>query len=188
MTVMRDLPTELLTPRLVLRPPQPGDGEALYEAVAASLPALRAWPSSLAWAQHEQSVQGLEQFARESAANWLLRSELTLLVWAREGGQLVGATGLHALDWTMQRGETGWWGNTTMHGQGKMREAVRAVLDFAFAHCGLRRVSCVTDVRNERSRRLAEAVGLQAEGLLRGYYPEGDGMLYARLAGDEARA
>ena len=34
------------TPRLWLRCPQPGDGDALYSAVQESLAALRQWPDS----------------------------------------------------------------------------------------------------------------------------------------------
>ncbi|MFC4159304.1 GNAT family N-acetyltransferase [Chitinimonas lacunae] len=177
-----DLPTQFETERLLVRSPLPGDGMALYEAICASLPQLRAWPTSLLWAQAEPCPQRAEQNCCEALAKWQRGEDLWMLIWDKQSGQLAGCSGLHQLNWAMRRGEIGWWGNTPLLGQGRIREAVRGVLDFAFSRCAMRRVSCVTHVDNLRSRHLAEQAGMLQEGVLRAWYPDGDAMLYGCVA------
>jgi RimJ/RimL family protein N-acetyltransferase len=69
-----------------------------------------------------------------------------------------------------------------------MREAVQAVLGLGFA-LGLQRIQALSDVRNERALRFAEAVGLRREGVLRHYERDdqgqlGEQVLFAMLPGD----
>jgi hypothetical protein len=62
------------TPRMWLRCPYPGDGEAVYQGVDETLTQLRAWPDSLPWAQKPQSVQTSEDYCQTSFVNiYILR-------------------------------------------------------------------------------------------------------------------
>jgi len=76
-------------------------------------------------------------------------------------------------------------------GRGYMTEAVRRVIRMGFDQLGLRRIWATADVRNERSWRLMERVGMTREGhlredkLLRGEWR--DSYLYAILATDPPR-
>ena len=47
---LRDVPSTLHTPRLLMRCPQPGDGALVHAAVVDTLAALRQFPASLPWA------------------------------------------------------------------------------------------------------------------------------------------
>ena len=63
-------------------------------------------------------------------------------------------------------GELGYALATALWGGGLMTEAVRAVVDYGFAACGLRRVVAEADVRNVGSWRVMERAGLRREALL----------------------
>lgn len=62
--------------------------------------------------------------------------------------------------------EVGYLFSPAVAGQGLATEAVRALLDLAFDQLGARRVVARVDVRNTRSRRLLERLGLRREAVL----------------------
>jgi RimJ/RimL family protein N-acetyltransferase len=169
--VLIDVPVRLETPRLVLRPPRPGDGEALNAAVRESLPELRPW---MPWAQHEPTLAESEAYCRRQAARFLLREDLPLLIFERafggaEGrnGRLLGATGLHRIDWQLRRFEIGYWARRGHAGQGYISEAVRRLARMAFEDLEAQRVEVRMDERNDASQRVAEAAGFEFEAVLR---------------------
>ena len=55
----------------------------------------------------------------------------------------------------------------THWGQGLMTEAARAVVDWGFTHRGLSRISSHADLRNRRSWRVMEKLGMTREGVFR---------------------
>ena len=69
-----------------------------------------------------------------------------------------------------------------------MREAARAALAFAFTRMEVHRVEAMIHVENTRSIRLAETLGFQREGRLRGNFYHGgvfhDHYIYALLESD----
>jgi RimJ/RimL family protein N-acetyltransferase len=182
-----DLPERLETARLLLRTPRPGDGAVLYAAIAESLPELRRFLASLPWVAAEPSVDASEAWCRNAAANFLARRDLPFLMFEREGGALVGATGLHRTVWETPRTEVGYWCRSSRAGRGYVSEAVAAVTAYAFEHLRAVRIEIVTDQANLASRRVAERCGYTLEGLLRHERRAPDGSLrdtciYARLA------
>ena len=60
--VLIDLPTSIETERLLMRPPQAGDGAMLYAAITESLPELRRFLASLPWVAAEQSIESSEVY------------------------------------------------------------------------------------------------------------------------------
>lgn len=184
--LLLDLPGEIRTARLLLRPPRAGDGAAVHAAIAESLPALRAFLASLPWVAGEQSAGKSESWCRNSAANFLARRDLPMLVFDAAGGEFVGATGLHRMDWSVPRAEVGYWCRTSRAGRGFITEAVRAVCGYAFEHLGAERLEIITDEGNEASRRVAQRCGFTLEGTLRNERRAPQGPLrntcvYARL-------
>ena len=85
----------------------------------------------------------------------------------KDGGELVGGSGLHKADWTLRQFEVGYWGRARFAGSGLMTEGVRALARHAIEALGAHRVFLTTDERNLRSRRLAERAGFEIEGTLR---------------------
>jgi ribosomal-protein-alanine N-acetyltransferase len=73
-------------------------------------------------------------------------------------------------------------------GKGLASEAVRAALDWAFAAHDVAKIWACTDVRNVRSQRLMERLGMRREGLLRSHELTRDGRtdkVYYGLLRDE---
>jgi len=184
--VLLTLPTSLETERLVMRPPQAGDGPALHEALAESLPELRRFLASLPWVAAEQTVESAEIYARKSQSNFLARNDLPFLIFEKSSGRLVGATGLHRTVWETPKTEIGYWGRTSSSGHGFISEAVAALATYAFAHLHVVRIEIITDEENTAARGVAERCHFALEGILRSERRAPDGTLrntcvYARL-------
>ncbi len=105
-------------------------------------------------------------------------------------GAPVGDVALWLTDRERGVAEIGWVLHPEAGGRGLATEAVRAVLDRAFAHHGLHRVVAQMDARNTASDRLAERLGMQREAHLRqDWWCKGewtDTLVYALLATDPA--
>jgi hypothetical protein len=143
--------------------------------VVETLRDLRRFPASMAWAMEEPAVEKSEEFCRRGEANWLLRAEFPMLVFARADGAHVGNCGLHRINWETRVFEIGWWCRKRFQGQGLISEAASAVTEFAFAHLGARRVWCLSDAQNVRSGRVAERIGYAFEGRLKSERCDPDG-------------
>ncbi len=185
--VLLDLPTSLETERLLLRPPQAGDGAMLHAAVAESLPELRRFLASLPWVAEEQSTTSSEIYCRNAQANFLARRDMPFLLIEKSTGQVIGATGLHRTVWGTLKTEIGYWCRTSRAHNGFIVEAVSALADYAFANLRASRVEIVTDEANLPARRVAERCQFVLEGILRNERRAPDGTLrnlciYARIA------
>ena len=186
-----DVPERLVTERLVLRSPRPGDGAALNAAVVASLDALRPW---MPWAQQAPTLDASEAIARGAHAKFLQRADLVYALWRHDGEgnelQLVGGSGLHRIDWSVPRFEIGYWCRSGHTGQGYVTEAVRAISRMAFDVLAAQRVEIRMDERNRASRKVAERAGFTLEATLRNDTRDVAGgvrntRVYARVRGVE---
>ncbi|HYK73019.1 MAG TPA: GNAT family N-acetyltransferase [Pseudoneobacillus sp.] len=162
--LLLDFPEQFESERLVIRSPRPGDGEAVYHAIVASLEELKPW---MPFAHREQSVQDVESNIREAYINYLSRKDLRFLVFLKETGELVASSGLHRIDWEVPKFEIGYWIDTRFSGKGYITEAVQAIAHFAFQELKARRVEIRCDSKNIRSRAVAERVGFKLEGILK---------------------
>jgi RimJ/RimL family protein N-acetyltransferase len=186
-----DVPERIETERLLLRCPQPGDGAALNAAVRESLADLRPW---MPWAQVEPPLDESETYCRRMQARFGLREDLPMLIFARDGaageGALLGACGMHRIDWSVPRFEIGYWRRSGHGVKGVVGEAVHALNRLAFDRLGARRVEIRMDAGNARSVRVAERAGFTFEGVLRqdSRAPGGesrDTRVYSRVRGVE---
>ena len=163
-----DVPERIATERFILRCPQPGDGAAINAAICATMDELRPW---MPWAQAAPLLDESEAYCRRNHARFRLREDLPFFIFEREPdgreGVLVGATGLHRIDWAVRRFEVGYWRRTGLQGHGIVTEAVRALSRMAFDALEARRVEVRMDDGNEASRKVAERAGFTFEGLLR---------------------
>lgn len=175
--ILVDVPDQFETARLLLRSPQPGDGEMVFRAVSESLDALRRFPASLPWAMAEPSLEASEIYCREARARYLARNDLPLVILRRDTGEMVGSTGLHRFDWNVPRFEIGFWRRTSAHSQGFMTEAIRGLVAFAFDRLGAHRVEAFTDDANAPACALCERAGMTLEGVMRNERRGADGLL-----------
>ena len=163
-----DVPERVETERLTLRCPRASDGDALHAAVASSLDTLRPWAP---WAREVSGIDASEAYCRRMQARFILREDLVLLIFEKgsedRAGPVLGAVGLHRIDWQMRTFELGYWRRTGLDGLGVVTEAVIALSRMAFDRLAARRVEIRMDDANQRSWKLAERAGYTWEGLLR---------------------
>lgn len=162
--LMVELPAELLTRRLRIVPPAPGDGLMVNRAIAESFAELNQW---MDWAATMPTIIESERFVRDAAARYLRRDDLPMFMRERDTGEFVGASGIHRIDWNVPRFEIGYWCRTSRVGRGYVSEAVVALTQFAFEHLKAARVEIRTDVNNDRSWRVAERLGYTLEAIMR---------------------
>lgn len=189
-TLLIEVPERIVTERLILRCPRPGDGAAVNAAVAETIETLRPW---MPWAQGVPGERESEATCRRMNAHFRLRTDLPMFIFERrEGdteGDFVGGTGLHRIDWALRSFEVGYWCRRSHAGLGFTGEAVRAITAMAFHTLRARRVHIRMDAGNAASRRVAERCGFTLEGVLRqeALTPRGeprDTCVYARVAQD----
>jgi RimJ/RimL family protein N-acetyltransferase len=119
-------PERVVTRRLVLRRPRPDDAGAIFARYARD-PEVTRW---LAWPRHA-SLDDTRAFLAWSDAEWERWPAGPYLVEAREGGALLGSTGL-AFE-TARRASTGYVFARDAWGRGFATEAVEALVERARA-------------------------------------------------------
>ncbi len=159
--ILVDLPEVLLGEKVVLRSWKPGDGPELYAAIDACRPYLREW---LPWAEYHSSSDDSEIYVRRSYAKWILREDLAAGIFSAETGEILGATGLHRVNWDVPSFEIGYWLAEKHQGHGYVTEAVRMLCNLAFNSTGAHRVTLLCDPNNHKSESVAKRVGFKFEG------------------------
>lgn len=177
----------IITPRLIIRPPTPGDGTILNEAILESFATLSQW---MDWAKNKPSVEESEIQVRLAAANWLLKKSeepwLQLLIFNRENQQLIGATGFHHIEWEVPRVESGYWVRTSCERLGYITEAMNAMTQYAFKQLNVKRMAITCDLENIASQKVPERLGYQLEARLKAHrissntHVLSDTLIYAR--------
>lgn len=158
------LPDELLGPRVRVRPYQPDDAAALFEAVEESREHLRPW---MPWVGEHRTIDDSREFITRSAGEWLLRTTLNMGVWENASGRYLGGTGLHRIHWEIPSFEIGYWLRASAQGHGYITESTRLLTDLAFGRLGANRVEIRCDAENMRSAAVPERLGYVREGRLR---------------------
>lgn len=164
------VPARLDGERVWLEVPRTEHAAAFLGGVLASMPALLyvAWrPDGLAWA---------ERFCADDARCVAEGRDLAWHVFARDDGGWAGRIDVHTLDRDALRGEIGYVGHAARAGQGLMREAVGLVIAACW-QMGFQRIEAMSDARNTRALRFAEACGLQFEGVLHRHERDPQGAL-----------
>lgn len=177
----------LETERLTLRPPQHGDWRAWSALRADSAGFLQPW----------EPVWAADHLSRKSFTNrvyWAQRSiaagtALPLFLIRRADEMLLGAITLDNIRrGPAQAGTTGYWIGEPFARHGYMREALQAVVHYAFSTLDLSRIEAGCLPENTPSRRLLEQCGYKYEGVAQSYLQINgrwrNHVLYANLRGD----
>ncbi|MDQ8736660.1 GNAT family N-acetyltransferase [Paenibacillus sp. LHD-38] len=172
--LLLSVPESFESSRLLIRAPLWGDGVKLNEAVKESRAELLPW---MPWAVHSPTLEESEMVIRRSRIRFLERSDLMLLLFLKETGQLIGSSGLHRIDWEARKFEIGYWVRSAFSGNGYITEAVEAITHFAIQELEANRIEIRCDSRNVRSARVAERSGFTLEGILRKEKCDAEGSL-----------
>lgn len=187
--ILEDFPHSFETERLLIRLPLPGDGEQVHEAIVESIEDLKEW---MPWAESTLTKEHTEANIRKAHAQFLERTDLRFHLFEKVSKKFIGSSGLHRMDWSSRRFEIGYWCRTAVTGQGYISESVRGITVFAFQILKANRIEIKCDERNTRSKRVAERLGFQLEGILRNYQLDVNGQLenvciYAMTVADFAQ-
>jgi ribosomal-protein-alanine N-acetyltransferase len=178
---------QLASERLVLRLPQHNDFRAWVHQRRNSAHHLIPWEPT--WAEDH-----LSRRAFTARVSWAARAQaqgtaLPLLLIRRSDAQLMGAITLDNIRrGPAQAGTIGYWIGADFTRQGYMREAVQAVVHYAFTQMDLSRLESACLPENAASRGVLETCGFKYEGVAQSYL-QIDGrwrnhVLYANLRGD----
>jgi ribosomal-protein-alanine N-acetyltransferase len=83
--------------------------------------------------------------------------------------RLAGTFGLHDVQPDRGRAELGYWIGESFRGKGYTTEAARRVLSWAFEVADFERIQATYMPGNDASAGVMRNIGMQPEGLLRGY-------------------
>jgi len=172
--LLAELPDAWVGDRVVVRPYREDDASTLFRAINESRDHLRRW---LPWPDQHQRVEETLAFIRRAQGRWVLRESVDVGIFTRDGGELLGGTGLHLRDWSIGYFEIGYWIRQSAEGNGYVAEAVKLLASFAFANWDAVRVEIRCDAQNARSAHVAERLGFVYEGTLRKSGPAPDGQL-----------
>ncbi len=168
--ILIDLPMPLTTPRLLIRPPQLGDGIAVNAGILESFETLH---QCMEWAKARPTVEDSEIYVRQSVANWMLKNNeepyLPLFIFDKQSDAFIGATGYHHINWDIPTVETGYWICESHSGQGLMTEAINALTQYAFMQLGVKRITITCDVDNDRSQKIPVRLSYTLEATLKAH-------------------
>jgi RimJ/RimL family protein N-acetyltransferase len=163
-----DIPrTAELTDGLVVLRPLTAD---LVPAVTSACqdPEMHRWLSRLPFPYLEEHARS---FVQESQAGWANGTGFTFAITDSSSDRFLGVCGLHEVtDLGAEVGaeaEIGYWIVAAERGRGVMTAAARLACGFAFERLGVARLEWRATVGNTGSRRVAERLGFQVEGVRR---------------------
>ena len=152
---------ELRTKRLLLRPFQLEDVDDIY-GYARDLEYGR-------YASYRRPLPYTRQDAQEFVARQLFASWSTSPAFAVVlNSEVVGGIDL-GIDETHEIAELGYDLARGHWGSGLIPEAAHVVIDWALGEYGLAKIYATADIRNRRSTRVMEKLGMKCEGLLRSH-------------------
>lgn len=176
------LNTRIETRRLILHPLKPVDASALL-AIFSDPQVMKYW-NTPPWT----SLNDALDFIQQSEAAMQDRQSLTLGIYLKDTGQLLGKCMLFGYSPQSRRAEIGFGLGSESWGKGYIAEAGRALIDYGFATLGLRRIEAEIDPDNTGSAKALERLGFVREGLLRQRWEingvVSDSALYGLLAQD----
>ncbi len=171
---------ELRTRRLVLRRFEPGDVDDVFDYARDPEWAeylLTAVPQPYTRRNAEEFIAGKMRASPEREPTWAIALD----------GTVVGAIGL-SVNARRDTGELHYGLGRSYWGRGIMPEAVAAVVDWGFRERSLAKISALADLRNRRSWRVMEKLGMTREGVRRSQgkdvrpgYPRTDDVYYGLL-------
>ncbi|OYT90407.1 MAG: GNAT family N-acetyltransferase [Burkholderiales bacterium PBB3] len=165
MQAFENLP--LRTERLVLRPLQESDVDALF-AIHSDPEVMRYW-STPAWTDSAPAQAMIDRDLAQTS-----KDHLRLGIEVAQSGALVGSCALFGINAVCRRAEVGYALGSAAWGHGYMHEALTALIGYGFGTLNLNRIEADIDPRNAGSAKTLERLGFLKEGYLRERWIVGD--------------
>ncbi len=149
------------TPRLLLRPLERTDSEALFRL--RSDPEVNRYTGNTAFTVVESAREMIERDIKAMSAGDYVRFALI----RHSDARLIGSCGLFYLERQCRRAEIGYDLHPDEWGQGYIREALVPLIDWGYAELDLNRIEADVDPLNAPSVKTLERLGFKKEGFLR---------------------
>lgn len=170
-----------LPPDAELRLLQPEHAEELFALCDANRERLARF---LPWIDLTGSPEDTRSFIGSALRQFAAGDGFHAGIWCE--GRLAGCIGMHKIDWLNHCVSLGYWVADEFSGRGLVTRAAEAVTRHCFEQLHLHRVEIRCAVENHASRRVAERLGSEREGLLRGAQKVRerylDMLIYAKVA------
>ncbi|WP_105615908.1 GNAT family N-acetyltransferase [Vallitalea okinawensis] len=172
--LMKNLPV-IETERVLLRKVSEEDVADIFEY--ASNPNVARYAS---WSNHntlEDSKRVVDYYVNAYKSH-------SCLIWGvvnKSDNKLIGTAGYVNINQNSCRGEIGYTLNEAFWGKGYASEIARKLVDFGFSSMHLHRIEGICHVDNHPSVRVMEKVGMEFEGILRGYNKKEDNFYDVKL-------
>ncbi|MBT2508214.1 GNAT family N-acetyltransferase [Streptomyces sp. ISL-98] len=153
-------PVFLTTERLLLRPFEPADTDAVFLACQDS--EIQRWTTIPSPYELDHADMFVAHIVPDG---WRDDTVYNFAVLTRSGGELVAA--MSAIRRGEGRAEIGFWAAKPHRGRGYVTEAAGAVAHWAFTTAGVERLEWRAEVGNGASRAVAEKTGFVIEGTQR---------------------
>lgn len=179
---MTNPPRCVETRRLCLEATRADHAAGMHRAVRTALAELQPW---MPWAKNP-SPDEQSAFVTHAERQWeaCLAWNFTIFLDA----EIIGSIGLDNYQPLIKTCELGYWLRTDRAGHGYMTEAGLSVVDLAFDRLDIHRIQLHAAVGNLASRRVAEKLGFQSEGIQRdgskGAFEWHDTYMFGLLATD----
>ena len=119
----------------------------------------------LIWVEKTKSVKDSLTFLKE--AGIFNRGGQRLITLIKYNDKIVGSLGFVKLDKVNKNGEIGYWISQKMQGKGIITKSCERLIQYAFKHLDLNRVTIKMDPQNSKSKAIPNRLGFTYEGTLR---------------------
>jgi len=152
-----------LPPDAELRLLTPSNAEELFAVCDANRLRLSQY---LPWVDTTFSAHDTRSFIMGALDQFARGDGFHAGIWCE--GRLAGCIGMHKIDWLNRSVSLGYWLAAEFSGRGLVTRAAAALTAYCFDDLALHRVEIRCAVENTASRRVAERLGFEREGVLRG--------------------
>ncbi|MBN1247141.1 MAG: GNAT family N-acetyltransferase [Anaerolineae bacterium] len=177
---MQQLPEQITTERLTLRPYTTGDASWYYAMSLRNRAHLAQYEADNPAMSLESEAEA-EALMRDFAAAWAGRDYFFLGAFDRQTGAFVAQVAVGPVEWDPPCFEIGYFAEVDHEGRGYVTEAVRGALHWLFDGLDAAWVRLECDDTNVRSWRLAERVGFARQKHLQGAKLQPDGTVTGTL-------
>ena len=154
--------TLVVDDQLTLRLATVDDAQELFTLVDKNREYLRTF---LGWVDTSKELSDTKKYIEENLPQWLCLKALHLSIY--KANDLVGAIGLHQIDYLNKVATIGYWLDKKHQGQGIMTKSVKALIDYLFTTLKLHRIEMRCAIHNHQSQKIPERLGFQKEGTLK---------------------
>jgi RimJ/RimL family protein N-acetyltransferase len=148
---------------LTLRYPRPEDAAAIHAAVVESRTELSPW---MPWCHADYGRADTLMWIEAVAAGRRNNTAHEFCIFDA-GGHLLGSCGINGIQLDYRLANLGYWVRSSATGEGVATSASRQLVDWTFANTPVHRLEIIAAVGNLKSRRVAEKLGAEREGILR---------------------